>query len=362
VGAAWINLGFRQLTVFLKKFITAAPMPSMALLKQLLRIFSPSERWQLIGMLLLIILGACLETFSVGVIPAFVALLSQPNLIENHTLLQQFYIMSRAETIYGFMLILSVILLLIFLGKNIYLAFLANYQYRFLRHKHVSFISKLFSLYLHAPYTFHLQRNSADIGLTLVSEAHQLFWNILLPLSVLISEIIVISFIVTLLIFFEPISSLIAVGFLGAALFLFNQWTRKTTRWHGQIRQFHDSKVYLWVNQGLASIKETKFWEMEHFFGETFSFHKEQSVRSAAKLELIKHYSQLYIETVVISAVLLLVIITLLQEKALQDILPMLSLFAIAALRIMPSAKRIASHMTSLRFFSHAVTRVVNEF
>jgi ABC-type multidrug transport system fused ATPase/permease subunit len=332
----------------------------MAILKRLLQIFTPTERWQLLGMLLLLLVGAGLETFSVGVIPAFVALLSKPDLIETQPWLQRFYDLSGANSIYGFMLLLSVLLLGIFLGKNLYLACLANYQYQFLRRKHVDFASRLFNLYLQAPYTFHLQRNSAEISLTLTSEVHKLFWNVLVPLMTLVSELTITTFLVILLVIVEPVSSLIAVGFLAIALFVFSTLARRVTRRLGQIRQFHDGKVYQWVNQGVGGIKETKILGKEQFFVNNFSDHKSQSENATVTLELIRQYSQLYIETIVIAAVLLIVIVTLLQGRALQAVLPTLSLFAIAALRIMPSAKRIASTTASIRFY-HGVVNLISQ-
>jgi ABC-type multidrug transport system fused ATPase/permease subunit len=332
----------------------------MAILKRLLQIFTPTERWQLLGMLLLLLVGAGLETFSVGVIPAFVALLSKPDLIETQPWLQRLYDLSGANSIYGFMLLLSVLLLGIFLGKNLYLACLANYQYQFLRRKHVDFASRLFNLYLQAPYTFHLQRNSAEISLTLTSEVHKLFWNVLVPLMTLVSELTITTFLVILLVIVEPVSSLIAVGFLAIALFVFSTLARRVTRRLGQIRQFHDGKVYQWVNQGVGGIKETKILGKEQFFVNNFSDHKSQSENATVTLELIRQYSQLYIETIVIAAVLLIVIVTLLQGRALQAVLPTLSLFAIAALRIMPSAKRIASTTASIRFY-HGVVNLISQ-
>jgi ABC-type multidrug transport system fused ATPase/permease subunit len=332
----------------------------MAILKRLLQIFTPTERWQLLGMLLLLLVGAGLETFSVGVIPAFVALLSKPDLIETQPWLQRLYDLSGANSIYGFMLLLSVLLLGIFLGKNLYLACLANYQYQFLRRKHVDFASRLFNLYLQAPYTFHLQRNSAEISLTLTSEVHKLFWNVLVPLMTLVSELTITTFLVILLVIVEPVSSLIAVGFLAIALFVFSTLARRVTRRLGQVRQFHDGKVYQWVNQGVGGIKETKILGKEQFFVNNFSDHKSQSENATVTLELIRQYSQLYIETIVIAAVLLIVIVTLLQGRALQAVLPTLSLFAIAALRIMPSAKRIASTTASIRFY-HGVVNLISQ-
>jgi ATP-binding cassette, subfamily B, bacterial PglK len=63
----------------------------------------------------------------------------------------------------------------------------------------------------------------------------------------------------------------------------------------------------------------------------------------------------LLIEAASIASVLLVVMFSLWQGKEINTILPMLALFAIAALRLMPSAKRILSALTNVRFFQHTI-------
>lgn len=336
-------------------------MPSLAPLKQLLSLFSPKEQRQLLGMLLLLFIGTGLETVSVGIIPAFVAILSQPELIQTQGWMQSLYRWSGSTSIPGFLLLLSSLLLLIFISKNLYLAALARHQHKFLLRKNIDLSTQLFSLYLKAPYTFHLQRNSADISLVLTSEMHKLFWQLLVPMATLISEITVTTFLVLLLIIVAPAPSFTAATFLGVAFFLFSKVSQKIVRNQGKVRQLNDGQLYKWINQGIGGIKETKILGNEKFFIDTFYHHKKLSSNALTTLELTKQYSHLYIETAVIATVLLIIIITLLQGQPLQSVLPTISLFAFAALRIMPSVKRMVGTITFIKFHYHVAELIASD-
>ncbi len=326
--------------------------------RKLLYGFNARERWQLLGIFLLMLIGAGLETLSVSTIPALVALLNQPELIQSHSLLNRLYQILGATSDQAFLLWLSLGLLLLFVGKNLYLACLSYYQYQFLNQKQIRLATRLLKAYLYAPYTFHLQRNTANLSLQLTSEVPKLFWNVLTPAMILVTEITVTTFLVVLLIVIEPFSSAIALFFLGGVLYLFSQMARQMINHQGQLRQYHDGQIYQWINQGLGGIKETKILGRETFFINAYTHHKALSEKANVILEFIRSLSQLFIETVVITAVLLIVIITVIQSRGLQTVLPTLSLFAIAALRIMPAVKRVASTATSIRYYRH-VTDVI---
>ena len=189
---------------------------------RLLYLFDRHERSQ-IGILLMgMLLGAGLETFSVGIIPLFVALLNDPQLLQKNTFLQWLYPAVPSPSLQQFLLIVSIFLLAVYLFKNFYLAALTYGQYYFLYRKQVSLSGQLLSLYLYSPYTFHLQRNSADLIRNMTSEITQIFTGVLIPGLIVLTEIMVITAILGLLAVVEPISSAIAASFIGILIFLLN--------------------------------------------------------------------------------------------------------------------------------------------
>jgi ATP-binding cassette, subfamily B, bacterial PglK len=326
--------------------------------RKVLDIFSDREKTQIGMMLMLMLLGAGLEALGVSLIPTFVALIANPALlVENHFLnwlisqLAQFGASSERAILFS----ISLILLAVYLFKNLYLSVLVIWQNYFLYQKQVELSSRLLQSYLARPYTFHLQHNSADLVRNISSELPRLFQNVLLPLLTIATETMAASCIAILLITIQPISSAIAVGFLSLCIFGINQITRRQLSAQGLIRQVQLGQMIQTVNQSLGGLKETKVLGREKFFVNQFL----SSIGAFGKANLYILLSDqlpgLLIEAASIASVLLVVMFSLWQRQGINTILPMLALFAIAALRLMPSAKRILSALTNVRFFQHTI-------
>jgi ABC-type multidrug transport system fused ATPase/permease subunit len=331
------------------------------LVSKLLYIFNRQEKCQIAAIFLLMLLGAGLETLGIGLIPPFVALLGNPAIIEQQQILVWLYTQVKANSHQIFLLWVSVALLSIYLLKNIYLAILTYWQYYFLYEKQVSLSSRLLRSYLNSPYTFHLQRNSADLVRNVTAEIPLIFSGVLVPILILITEIMVMICISLLLAISEPVSSAIASIFLGISIFILNRTISKQMGGQGLIRQEQSGQMIQWVNQSLGGIKEIKLLGREIFFLNAFAKSTQAFCKANLFVGLATQLPNLLIDTVLISAVLLIVIFSLIQGRVIQSILPMLSLFAIAALRLMPSAKRIVSTITNIRYFQYTVDLIYQD-
>lgn len=296
-----------------------------------------------------------------GLIPPFVALLGNPDIIQKQPFLSWFFVKLGANSNQTFLLWLSIILLGIYLLKNAYLALLTYWQYSFLYEKQVSLSSRLLNSYLSSSYTFHLQRNSADLVRNITSEIIQVFVGVLMPSLTLLAEIMVMSCITLLLVIVEPISSAIATTFLGLSIFWLNNTIRKQMGEKGLIRQEQSGKMIQWVNQSLGGIKETKILGRETFFLTAFTKSAKSFGKANLFVGLATQLPNLFIDTILIASVLLVVIFSLIQGREIQSILPMLSLFAIAALRLMPSVKRIVSTITTVRYSQYSVDLIYQD-
>ena len=325
------------------------------LLRKLLYIFNYQEKLQIATIFLFMLVGAVLETIGVGLIPPFVSLLGNPEIIEQQEILSWLYTQLGASSHQVFLLWMSLILLSVYLFKNAYLAILTYWQYRFLYQKQMSLSARLLKLYLNSPYTFHLQRNSAELVRNVTSEVPLIFAGVLIPMLILTTEIMVMGCITVLLLIAEPLSSAIAAIFLCVSIFCLNKIIRKQMNGQGLIRQEQSGQMIKWVNQGLGGIKETKVLGREAFFLNTFAKSTQAYSKANLIVGLATQLPNLFIDTVLIASVLLIVIFSLIQGREIRSILPIVSLFAISSLLLMPSAKRIISTLTTIRYSKDSV-------
>src|SRR5699024_6957629 len=136
---------------------------------------------------------------------------------------------------------------------------LFNYaQFRVILNQQVKLSSKLFKEYLTKPYTFHLQRNSADLLRNINGEVTKIFQGIIMASFQLMTEFLVIICIMILLIITAPMATLVASILLGGSVILFFTFLRKKISYLGKEQQRVGATTIKWVNQGLGASKEVK--------------------------------------------------------------------------------------------------------
>jgi len=219
----------------------------------------------------------------------------------------------------------------------------------------------LFRQYLYAPYTFHLQRNTAQLLRNLTTEIQQLFLQVLTPVAVLATELVVVGCLVAFLIAMEPVASLAATGVLGAASAAFYATFRRWIGRLGQQRQYHNGQLFQQVNQGLGGIKEAKVLRREPFFARQQRHHRRAFARAMRLNQTLQQLPRLYVETVAVLGLLAIAVALLAQGRSAAAVIPTLSLFAAAAFRLMPSLNRILNSLNRIRFGTRALDLLHHE-
>lgn len=318
--------------------------------RKIVAILTPGERKRGVALLGLMIVGMVLETLGIGLIIPAIALLVQTDPGATYPSLRRVLDAlgrpTHVQVVTGGMLALVAI----YLVKAIFLAFLAWYQNRFAFgvQEHVS--QRLFTTYLRQPYTFHLQRNSAELIRNAVNEVHQLWFFVLNPAIVALSEGLVLLGITVLLMLIEPVGALIVLLVLSAAAWGFHHNTRaRLARW-GVARQHHDGLRIQQLQQGLGGVKEVKLLGREDDFLAKYRAHNAESARVGMFQATLQQLPRLWIELLAVTGLAVLVVAMLAQGRAAAEIVPTLGLFAAAAFRLMPSVYRMLGAVQNLPY------------
>ena len=321
----------------------------LSITRKIWSLITPAERRSAVILLGLMLIGMVLETLGVGLVIPALALLTQPDLTDNypvfHPILQALGNPSQQTLVIGGMLVLVVIYLI----KALFLAFLAWRQMHFTFGVQAQLSQRLFTLYLRQPYTFHLQRNSAQLIRNVINEV-SIFGGSLSSGIILIAESLVLLGIVSLMLAIEPLGALIVVSVLGTTSWGFHRLTReRITRW-GQARQHHEGLRIQHLQQGLGGAKDVKLLGRETDFLEQYRVHNVQSARMGQLQTTLQQLPRLWLELLAVSGLAMLVISMLAQDRALETVLPTLGLFAAAAFRILPSINRVLGAVQGLRY------------
>jgi len=307
------------------------------------------ERKKSLFLLLLMVIAMFLETMSVSLVVPLVGVMMQEDLVITYPAIKP--ILNFFGNPNQMSIILGAIssLVFIYFFKNCFLGYSlwkqTDFSYK-LQHR----ISKqLFKTYLLQPYTFHLQKNSAELIRNITSEVN-LFSFAVNALLLIFAESFVVIGILCALFYIEPLGAFSVVITLSLASFFFIYFTKNKVLQWGQTRQLHDGLRLQHLQQGLGGIKEVKLYGREEDFLSRFSQHNLLSTTISGKQIVLQQLPRLWLEFLTIAGLALLVYILISRQLSMVEIMPILGLFAAAGFRLMPSANRLLGALQTLRF------------
>jgi ATP-binding cassette, subfamily B, bacterial PglK len=250
---------------------------------------------------------------------------------------------------------------LIYLSKGLYLSGLAWVSARFSYLVKADISNKLMEKYLHAPYEFHLQKNSAQLIRNLTTEANQLVAYVLNPSLVIISEALVVIAVGVFLLVLEPQGTIIVMGLLIVMSYAFQRFLGGFSQRIGKIRQHADGLIIQNSQESLGGIKDVKILGKEEQFFKDFQKNNLTSADSSAKQNAISQLPRMYLETIGVMAFSILILFLIIQGDNFSEVVPVLAVFALAAFRLLPSANRLLSSANSLRFSESVITSLYEE-
>ncbi len=301
-----------------------------------------------------------LETLGIGLVIPVVAVLVQDDLVVSYPKVQPVLLMlgnpTQLQLVTGGMLTLVGIYLL----KNMFLAYFTWRQNCFANDVQVQLSQRLFTTYLRQPYTFHLQRNSAQLIRNVIAEVG-VFQTTLFQLMVMLTEGLVLIGITVLLLTVEPVGALIVAFVLGVAAWSFHRITRHhILRW-GELRLYHSGLSNQHVLQGLGGAKDVILLGREGDFLAQYLVHNTENARVSRYATTLQALPRLGLELLAVTGLVTLVLTMLGQGRDAASIVPALGLFAAAAFRLIPAVNRVLVSVQTLRFSLPAIDNIDEE-
>ncbi|WP_209122919.1 ABC transporter ATP-binding protein [Alkalihalobacillus sp. BA299] len=327
---------------------------------KLLMLFNRQEQKRLVIIFLMMIMAALFETIGIGLIVPFVGIITNPDMILDQPILSYIYHLFNFGSTNAFIIFSVIVLLFIFVFKNLYLLLFQYIQYRVILNQQVRLSRKLFQKYLRKKYTFHLQRNTSDLLRNVTGEVPKVFQGIILSFFHLMTEVLVITCLLALLLITAPLATLTASILLGGSVLIFFSIFRNKISSLGKEQQKVNGKMIKAVNQGLGASKEIKVSGKERFFVNEYAKYIKVQVNNSRYMKILEQVPRLFIETLLVSIVLITMLIIIFQGTSKTEIVSTMALFAMAAFRLMPSINRVIASITSMKY-SYPALALVHE-
>ena len=333
----------------------------MTLLNKLSYLLSNAQKRQLGVLVGLMIIGMFFEMAGLGILIPALSLMLNSDIGKKYPAVQPYLEALGNPTQVQLVMWGMSILVLVYLLKSVFLVFLSWRQSRFSAELSADLSRNLFLGYLRQPYTFHLQRNSAELLRNIQSEIGQ-FSSIsqsVITISIEFSVVIGVTF---MLIFVEPLGAVVVASFLAVSALGFHQLTKnKLLNW-GEQRQFHSGLLNQHLLQGLGGVKDVKLLGRENHFIEEYTEHNSANAKIQVKVTTLGLVPRVYLELLAVMGLAGLISLMMVQKKPLDSLLPTLGVFVAAAFRLIPSVNRIMNYVQQIRYGQPVVEVLFNEF
>lgn len=200
----------------------------------------------------------------------FIRILIRPGAIDRHPWLKSLMQFFHAESSFEQALFLGVLIVCIFVVKNLYLLIYYYWQNKFLRQWKIDISTALMRYYLFSPYKLHLLKTSdriiRNVNNMVVKALNGFIFQGFLVVSNAIAGVVILSILISKYFLFAIIT---AVFLLITSLCQYYFLKRKVKAL-GKEKDLLTSEQYKNIFQGLHAIKETKVLGREQFFLESF--------------------------------------------------------------------------------------------
>ena len=318
---------------------------------RIFRLLDKRDRWILVGLLGLMMLGAGFEAGGISAVPAFIAMLESPDRALGNKASLWVYETLGFDSTQQFVFWFGVALLIFFVVKNAYLALLTYARVWFVRRQGVELSNRLFRAYLYAPYPFLVGENSADLQRNVNGEVGKMVGSVLMPGLKLAMEVIVTVALLGVLVLAEPVLSLVLLTVLVSIGGGFTLVIQKKLRRYAKKQQAIRGLNIRYIQQGLGSIVDSRVLGRTEFFAQAHRRTMVAFSKTTAFSSLVGDLPARIYETVMIFGILLVGLVFASQDRAAGDLLPTLALFGFASIRLIPAASRITGSITAMRFY-----------
>ena len=251
-------------------------------------------------------------------------------------------------------------LIFVYLFKTIFLTLISYKQGKFLTDIKRSISEKLFINYLQRPYEFYLNKNSFELIRNINDVIN--FGVLLSSVLMFLTEITILVGISLLLIYFEPLGSIITITIIGLIGILFSNKVKKKAEFWGQERRNADGYKLNVMQESFRLIKEIKILNIDKFFISRFISSNNISAINQFKHLFVLSLPRYWFELIAIFGFTILILILTYIDDGTNNIIATIGLFAAATFRLLPSIIRMINNIQQIHFALPVLNNLSEEF
>ena len=320
--------------------------------KKLIFILTSHERRSAVLLTGMILVMAFVDMLGVASILQFMAVLTNPEVVETNGLINKVFLFSGSlgiKTIEHFLFVLGFIVFILLIASLALKALTIYFTARFALMIEYSIGKRLIQGYLYRPYSWFLYRNGTDLGKIILSEVAITVGNGVIPMMTIIAQGAVALSLLILLLLTDPLTAL-TVGAVFVVVYLgVLASTRGTLKRIGEVRVETNHGRFTTVSEVFGAIKAVKFSGLEDTYIKRYDKSAVAYARAQSAASVIIQTPRFLFEAIAFGGILLAILYVMREGRNFEEIIPIIALYTFAGYRLMPAVTQIYQCLSLLR-------------
>lgn len=329
----------------------------MKTVQKMSKLLNRRQKQKIAIIMFLLLIGGLLETLGVSMILPLISAVMDKEVFQSNPYVMQISQLLNIKDINQFIILIVVTLIAIFILKNLFLLMVAYVQARFVNRNRSIASKNLLSQYLHRPYEYYLNADSATILRTVYGDIDNVF-NLLLQFMSLAADAIVSLCLGIFLLSVNFMMSVLLLGLLGLTTLFIAKYVKPLLNHVGEGSRMEQGMQYKWILQSVSGIKDVKVFYKENYFVNQYEKNANKYADYQIKNNVLIVAPRLLIETIAVAGILGYVGVSVKLGISMAALLPLITAFGVAAIKLLPSVSRINTYMANIMYFKSALDNI----
>ena len=331
----------------------------MGSILKLFSLFTKQERRRLILITAAVLCVSVLEIAEVGSLAPFMAVAADPDVVNSQPQLAFLYRLggfdAQNDNRVGFLIFLGIAVFVLIVIVTAFRTGVMYITFRYTMNRRYTLSVRLFKQYLFQPYQFFLGHNTGELSKNLLSEVDMVIGGVMEPAIRAFTNGGMGLAIFIFLIVLNPFVAVFTAGVFGILYFGVYFFVRRLLIRHGKIVRESNTLRYKITAEAFGGIKDLKILGKERFFATAYSESAKRFAISQATSNIISTLPGQVIQSMAVGFAIALLVILLAVNGSLMEILPLLTVYAFATVRLIPNIQNVFNSASQIRYYAHTV-------
>ena len=319
-------------------------------LKDLFFLLSLKQRKKLYLLQFLVIFMSFTELVSLVSIGPFMAIVGDTTILDRTGILYDLKAISGIQEVDSFLVFLALLIVLILFISSALSMYTIWKLSMYAAEVGAELSSRLYKFYIYKSWLFHAQNNSTQLTNKIAQECERVSSGIITPLMQMNAKIVLVIFMSIAIFVYSPLIAMFAISLFCLAYFLMFKTVRRRFARNGQIISSEQALRFKYMGEGFGGIKDLLLYGRQKNISNDFVDASINFANAKGMTQTLSQIPRYAIEFLAFSGVLLLMVYLIKRyDGSLGAVLPFLSIFVLAGLKLLPAFQQIYFALSQVR-------------